>query len=149
VPRACASGRHPLSQCSNCTSFAPTACGGREPSSLLCTAPHAGAPGRRPNIRISVYVNQSIRQIVPDVKENLAQRFGRCVRLLRLEARMTQVVFAERCGFYQTYLSRLERGMANPTLHAMEVIANTLGLTIYEFWERIRTLPARERMKNG
>ena len=46
-------------------------------------------------MRISVYVNQSIRQIVPDVKETLAQRFGRCVRLLRQEAGMTQVVFAE------------------------------------------------------
>jgi transcriptional regulator with XRE-family HTH domain len=47
----------------------------------------------------------------------------------------------ERCGFYQTYLSRLERGQANPTLNAMEVIANGLGLTIYELWEQIRVLP--------
>lgn len=53
---------------------------------------------------------------------------------------MTQVVFAERCGFYQTYLSRLERGMANPTLNAMEVIANALGLSIYELWERVRAM---------
>lgn len=52
---------------------------------------------------------------------------------------MTQVVFSERCGFYQTYLSRLERGQANPTLHAMEVIANALGLSIYELWDRVRS----------
>lgn len=74
-------------------------------------------------------------------KETLAQRFGRCVRQLRLDAGLSQVEFGERCGFYQTYLSRLERGQANPTLNAMEVIANALGLTIYELWERIRVLP--------
>ncbi len=34
----------------------------------------------------------------------------------------------------------LERGQANPTLNAMEVIANGLGLTIYELWERVRIL---------
>jgi transcriptional regulator with XRE-family HTH domain len=39
-----------------------------------------------------------------------------------------------------TYLSRLERGQANPTLNAMEVIANALGLTIYELWDRIAKL---------
>jgi transcriptional regulator with XRE-family HTH domain len=75
------------------------------------------------------------------VKETLAQRFGRCVRQLRVEAGLSQVEFGERCGFYQTYLSRLERGQANPTLNAMEVIANALGLTVYELWERVQQLP--------
>ena len=75
------------------------------------------------------------------MKENLAQRFGRCVRQLRVEAGLSQVEFGERCGFYQTYLSRLERGQANPTLNAMEVIANAHGLTAYELWDRVRDLP--------
>jgi transcriptional regulator with XRE-family HTH domain len=75
------------------------------------------------------------------VKETLAQRFGRCIRQLRVEAGLSQVEFGERCGFYQTYLSRLERGQANPTLNAMEVIANGFGLTIFELWSRIQALP--------
>lgn len=114
-------------KCSIARVLTPTTCG------RVCAA-----TGRQQNIRISVYVNQSIRQIVTSVKETLARRFGRCVRLLRLEAGYTQVELAELCGFYQTYLSRLERGMANPTLNAMEVIANALGLSIYELWERTR-----------
>jgi transcriptional regulator with XRE-family HTH domain len=65
---------------------------------------------------------------------------GRCVRLLRVEAGLSQVEFGERCGFYQTYLSRLERGQANPTLNAMEVIANGLGLNIYQLWQEIENL---------
>lgn len=89
-------------------------------------------------MRISVYVIWSIPHIVSAVKETLAQRFGRSVRELRLEAGLSQVEFGERCGFYQTYLSRLERGQANPTLNAMDVIANAFGLTIYELWDRVR-----------
>jgi transcriptional regulator with XRE-family HTH domain len=73
-------------------------------------------------------------------KETLAQRFGRCVRELRLETGLSQTEFGERCGFYQTYLSRLERGQANPTLNAMEVIANAAGLSIFQLWERVRDM---------
>ncbi|MES2634459.1 MAG: helix-turn-helix transcriptional regulator [Pseudomonadota bacterium] len=72
------------------------------------------------------------------MKETLAQRFGQCVRQLRVEAGLSQVEFGERCGFYQTYLSRLERGQANPSLNAIEVIANALGLTIYQLFEKVR-----------
>ncbi|XHS79307.1 helix-turn-helix domain-containing protein [Burkholderiaceae bacterium UC74_6] len=68
----------------------------------------------------------------------LARRFGKCVRELRLAAGLTQVEFAERCGFYQTYLSRVETGRANPTLNAIEVIANALGLSVFEFFEQLR-----------
>ncbi len=60
---------------------------------------------------------------------------------LRVEAGLSQVEFGERCGLYQTYLSRLERGQANPTLNAMEVIANGLDLTIFELWDRVAKLP--------
>jgi transcriptional regulator with XRE-family HTH domain len=51
---------------------------------------------------------------------------------------MSQVEFSERCGFYQTYLSRLERGQANPTLNAMDVIATAFGLNIFQLWEKVR-----------
>jgi transcriptional regulator with XRE-family HTH domain len=47
-------------------------------------------------------------------------------------------VFAEHCGFYQTYLSRLERGMANPTLNALEVIAASFGMSIFEFFDQVK-----------
>ena len=70
--------------------------------------------------------------------ESLAQRFGRVVRDMRVERGLSQVDFGERCGFYQTYLSRIENGRANPSLNAMEVIANALGVTVYELFERVR-----------
>jgi transcriptional regulator with XRE-family HTH domain len=72
------------------------------------------------------------------VKSTLSLRLGRCVRSLRLEAGLSQVEFAERCGFYQTYLSRIETGKANPTLNAIEVMANGLGLTVFELFDLLR-----------
>ena len=51
---------------------------------------------------------------------------------------MSQVVFGEKCGFYQTYLSRIENGQANLTLNAMDVIANALGLTVFDMFERVK-----------
>jgi transcriptional regulator with XRE-family HTH domain len=75
---------------------------------------------------------------VPGVETSLAQSFGACVRALRQEQGWTQVTFSERCGFYQTYLSRIETGRANPTLNAMEVIAVALGMDVFELFERTR-----------
>jgi transcriptional regulator with XRE-family HTH domain len=68
----------------------------------------------------------------------LAKRLGTCVRGLRQDSGMTQVEFAERCGFYQTYLSRVETGRANPTLNALEVIANGLDMSVFELFEHVK-----------
>jgi transcriptional regulator with XRE-family HTH domain len=72
------------------------------------------------------------------VKPTLQQGFGQCVRLLRQAQGLTQVEFSEKCGFYQTYLSRIENGQANPTLNAMEVVAVALGLSVFELFERVQ-----------
>lgn len=68
----------------------------------------------------------------------LARRLGTCVRELRVGAGLTQVEFAERCGFYQTYLSRVETGRANPSLNALEVLANGLGMSVFDLFEQVR-----------
>ena len=68
----------------------------------------------------------------------IAKQLGACIRELRLQTGQSQVEFGERCGFYQTYLSRVERGQANPTINAIEVIANGLGLTMFELFDRVR-----------
>jgi transcriptional regulator with XRE-family HTH domain len=72
------------------------------------------------------------------VNQSLNINFGQCVRAMRQAQGLTQVIFSERCGFYQTYLSRIENGQANPTLNAMEVIATGLGLTIFQLFDRGR-----------
>jgi len=78
------------------------------------------------------------------VKSPLSQQFGSCIRSLRLQAELSQVEFGEKCGFYQTYLSRIENGNANPSLNAIEVIANALGLTVFELFEKVKETPSQE-----
>ena len=55
--------------------------------------------------------------------------FGIRVRQLRTELGITQEDLAERCGLFRTYLSRIETGVANPTLTMIFALAQTLGVT--------------------
>lgn len=67
----------------------------------------------------------------------LSVKFGACVRQLRQERGYTQEEFADRCGFFRTYLSRIETGAANPTLNAVEVIAIALGVKLADVFQTI------------
>lgn len=51
---------------------------------------------------------------------------GKKVKFLRLRAGMTQDVLSERCGIFRTYLSRIESGVANPTLLVLIALAEAL-----------------------
>lgn len=81
-----------------------------------------------------MYVNHFKLETFLVVSSPLSLSFGQNIRALRKAQGWTQVEFSERCGFYQTYLSRVENGQANPTLNAMEVMANALGLTVFEMF---------------
>lgn len=72
------------------------------------------------------------------MKLTLSQHLGTVIRTLRQEAGMSQIVFGEKCGFYQTYLSRIENGQANPSINALEVISKALGISIFELFELTR-----------
>ena len=74
----------------------------------------------------------------PRPRSALSKQLGTCIRDLRLDIGLSQVEFGEKCGFYQTYLSRVERGLANPTINALEVIANGLGLSVFELFDRVQ-----------
>ena len=80
----------------------------------------------------------------------IAKQLGACIRDLRLDIGLSQVEFGEKCGFYKTYLSRVENGNANPTINALEVIANGLGLTVFELFDRVREqmqVPRKQRRR--
>lgn len=86
-----------------------------------------------------MYVNYRKLETFLGVSSSLSLSFGQNIRALRKAQGLTQVEFSERCGFYQTYLSRVENGQANPTLNAIEVMANALGLTVYEMFYLMET----------
>jgi transcriptional regulator with XRE-family HTH domain len=47
---------------------------------------------------------------------------------------MSQEAFADHCGFARSYMSRIERGTANPSLDAVETLANALGVEVTDLF---------------
>ena len=54
---------------------------------------------------------------------------GRNAARLRQAAGLTQEELAERSGFSQQYISKLERGRRNPTIVTLYELAEGLGVT--------------------
>ncbi|MGE8114937.1 helix-turn-helix domain-containing protein [Pseudomonas sp. NPDC086566] len=46
-----------------------------------------------------------------------------------------QEAFADRCGLARTYMSRIETGGANPSINAIKVLADALGVSISDLFE--------------
>lgn len=65
----------------------------------------------------------------------LRTRFGHRIRELRLTKGMTQEAFADYCGFARTYMSRIETGGANPSLDAINVLADALCVSLSELFD--------------
>ncbi|MFE8151956.1 helix-turn-helix transcriptional regulator [Brenneria goodwinii] len=69
-------------------------------------------------------------------EKNITVRFGQRVKTLRLQAGLSQEAFADKCGLDRTYISGIERGVRNPTLEVIGVIADGLGInfkTLFDF----------------
>lgn len=66
---------------------------------------------------------------------NITVRFGQRVRQLRTELGLSQEAFADKCGLDRTYISGIERGVRNPTLEVIAVIADGLGIKICILFE--------------
>ena len=69
------------------------------------------------------------------MKPTLRQKFGVRVKELRLASGMSQEAFADKCGFARSYMSRIERGGANPSLDAIETLAGGLRVSVRELFE--------------
>lgn len=48
---------------------------------------------------------------------------------------MSQEAFADRCGFARSYMSRIERGRANPSLDAIETLAAGLKISVRDLFD--------------
>lgn len=57
---------------------------------------------------------------------------GNRIRELREIHQVTQEELADRSGLFRTYLSRVEAGLANPTLTGLHQLARGLGVAVVE-----------------
>ena len=65
----------------------------------------------------------------------LRRTFGQRIAALRLAAGLSQEAFADRCGFARSYMSRIERGSANPSLDAIETLAAGLKVPVRDLFD--------------
>jgi len=70
-------------------------------------------------------------------KTDLIIKFGERIRELRKAKGLSQEDFADLCGFDRTYVSGIERGTRNPTLKALEILANALDVSIEDLFKGI------------
>lgn len=59
---------------------------------------------------------------------------GLRVKELRAEKSITQEELAERSGMFRTYMSRIESGLANPTLTVLYTLAGALEVPISDLF---------------
>lgn len=67
-------------------------------------------------------------------KSGLRKKFGKRVRELRSERGLSQEAFADLCGYARSYMGRIEGGIANPSLDAIEVLAAALNIPVAELF---------------
>jgi transcriptional regulator with XRE-family HTH domain len=60
---------------------------------------------------------------------DLMIQFGKRIKQVRKAAKLTQEHLAEKTGLSTEYISRLERGVAQPSFDTFAVIADTLNVT--------------------
>lgn len=78
------------------------------------------------------------------MSSRIRKLFGERVRELREAQGLSQEFFADKSGFARSYVSRVERGLANPSIDAVEVIALALGAEVPDLFVRsAKTVPGR------
>lgn len=69
--------------------------------------------------------------------QDTQQRLGERIRKLRLKKGWSQEHFADVCGLHRTYVGAVERGEKNLTLSNLQILANTLQVTIAELFRGV------------
>ena len=75
----------------------------------------------------TVYEDGELIQTVP-IPQTL--KVGNTLQEARARAGLTQVELSKRCGIDQAEISRIERGMANPSVETLERIATGLNMQL-------------------
>lgn len=75
---------------------------------------------------------------------SLRKHFGERVKVLRKASGVSQEAFADKCGFARSYMSRIERGRANPSLDAIAAIATALDVPIERLFTETRTESSKD-----
>lgn len=68
------------------------------------------------------------------MSEEILIRFGRVIRQIRIEKRISQEEFADMCGMHRSYMSDVELGKRNISLENIERISRAFNMTIAQIF---------------
>lgn len=68
---------------------------------------------------------------------DVRHRLGERIKGLRLARGLTQEQLAAASTLHVTYLSSLERGHRNPSLHSCKLISDALGMSLAELFKGV------------
>lgn len=66
------------------------------------------------------------------MEEDILILFGKRVKELRTNSKLTQEQFAQKTGLHKNYIGMVERGERNPSLINIQIIAKGLEISISE-----------------
>lgn len=66
---------------------------------------------------------------------DILKNFGEKVRQLRKQKGWSQEYLALKCNLHRTYIGAIERGEKNVSLRNIQKLANTLGVSIRDFFD--------------
>ena len=75
--------------------------------------------------------------------------YGRALRQLRTERRLSQEALAHAADLDRTYVSGIERGERNPTLESIQKLAKALDLRVSELARHAESLEAQGLLPRG
>lgn len=73
---------------------------------------------------------------IDEVNTPLRIQLGVNVRSLRQASGLSQEAFSDKCGFARSYMSRIERGISNPSIDALEILADALEVTVSDLLDK-------------
>lgn len=66
---------------------------------------------------------------------DFGKQLGKRIKQIRKAARLTQERLAEKTGLSVEYISRLERGMSQPSFKTLEALAKSLNVNAKDFFD--------------
>lgn len=66
---------------------------------------------------------------------DLAKQLGERIKQIRKAVKMTQEKLAEKIGLSVEYISRLERGVSQPSFKTLSMMLDTLNVNIKDFFD--------------
>jgi len=71
------------------------------------------------------------------MNKKLISKFGKNLKKIRLNKKLSQEELAEKAGLHRTYIGMVERGEKNITLSSMEKITRSLNISLSQLLKKL------------